>query len=116
MNGNPKEINKTMPSGKGTNVHCKKPGCDGLSFKTISELRKHQWVTHPEMYKSIKQNLGLGGMRKKKSSAGKSTPTVKLDHQPATTAEVIMLLEAKRDTYVQIVNEIIDDLKKWGGE
>lgn len=41
-------------------LHCKK--CEDLEFASISELRKHQWETHPDTFAKTKKAL-TGGAR-----------------------------------------------------
>lgn len=34
-------------------IHCKR--CPRQKFKTVSDLRKHQWRAHPELYANVHQ-------------------------------------------------------------
>lgn len=43
-----------MPTGISVRyIHCKR--CPKMKFKTVSELRTHQWRVHPELYENLHQ-------------------------------------------------------------
>ena len=56
-----------MPTGiPDRKLCCKQPGCEGSKFTTISELKKHQWSHHPQIFEAVGRPL----KNKRKSMSG----------------------------------------------
>lgn len=90
-------------------VHCKK--CDQVRyFKTISELRKHQWRKHKELY------TRMGEVREAKKQKKELVPIVHV-LQPTnpngemTVSTLLGKLKEQRDFMVNVVSMIENMVK-----
>lgn len=60
-------------------LHCKK--CEGKKFKTISDLRRHQWAQHTETFDNLKNASKTKTLRKQLSVRQfKRAPPLRLAH------------------------------------
>lgn len=73
-------------------VHCKK--CNGKAFKTVSDLRKHQWKDHPDSFAKLREKLtGNGNLNK----------VARKEIARITAEELLSRLKVRRDFMNDIV-------------